>query len=137
MDKECLSKFNVRVVYEDIVNETEKALLFKIQGKLEWIPKSQCNFIGDSVVMIPEWIANSHQVGGKKYIKKPFPIKVEQDPKIFNTCPKCDVGTEVVLKKTGPHVGSIRCPKCNKFMRWISKLEAIPYQEKEEFPIPY
>jgi hypothetical protein len=41
---------------EELVKETDKAWLVKIEGEEMWLPKSQVE-IEDEIVFIPEWLA--------------------------------------------------------------------------------
>ena len=50
-------------VYGDIVQETEDAILLRVEGEEHWLPKSQIEYIGergdtDVEVSIPDWLAD-------------------------------------------------------------------------------
>ena len=55
----------INVTYEEIVRETEKAILFKINDEEVWLPKSQIEVSeeGDNVVEVPEWLAEKNNLG--------------------------------------------------------------------------
>lgn len=46
------------VEYEDIVSETQRGILFQIDGKRHWLPRSQIEVDTDAKqVTMPEWLA--------------------------------------------------------------------------------
>lgn len=51
--------FEVEVYYEEVVTETEKAILVDIDGSRKiWFPKEYISFVEDDLMFyIPEWLA--------------------------------------------------------------------------------
>ena len=51
----------VRVKYETLVHETDKAYLLKISGHDIWVPKSRSSLRKDGRVEMPIWLAYAKQ----------------------------------------------------------------------------
>lgn len=46
------------VEYEDIVSETQRGILFQINGEEHWLPRSQIEVDTDAkVITMPEWLS--------------------------------------------------------------------------------
>jgi hypothetical protein len=41
---------------EELVHETEMAWLFLINGEEVWMPKSQCDYDGETSLAVPTWL---------------------------------------------------------------------------------
>lgn len=56
-------KEKIRVKYDSIENETEKAVLFSISDEEIWLPKSQIKIEKeDHVVWVPRWLADKNNL---------------------------------------------------------------------------
>lgn len=54
----------VRIPYVDIANESANGLnlLILFDGEECWLPKSQCDFSEDGILIIPQWLAEKEDL---------------------------------------------------------------------------
>ena len=48
----------VEVTHDELIRETAKAILVKVNGEDEWIPKSQCEEWDEKTVILKRWLAD-------------------------------------------------------------------------------
>jgi hypothetical protein len=49
---------STEIEYDDIEHETDRAIMFNIDNRLVWLPKSEITFDRDEMTIeLPEWLA--------------------------------------------------------------------------------